>query len=155
MSNQRKEAASSIDAAHSTPIPAIQWIALGRRRSGLRPQTMGAGSNGGSKGKIGGPKIRAPRWNMRFGFHGTFETTRSAGQVIARAAEFRNGRSRILPCVMPCRSIRVRGVLGQMQAISIAAHVAGDDAMGHRFCADQFVAIHIGLVFLRIGFRER
>ena len=60
----------------------------------------------------------------------------------------------VLPAAS-CKLTRLRSVSPQMPFMLIGSHVPRDDALCHRFGVGEFVAVHIGLVFLRIGFRER
>ncbi len=62
----------------------------------------------------------------------------------------------------PLRSLRSKGSCrggggpaSGLPFMLIGSHVPCDDALSHRFGMGEFVAVYIGLVLLRIGFRER
>ena len=136
-------------------FPTIKGLAPRRRRSGLGPQPIRTGSDCGGQGKIGRPEIRTPRRNVRFGFERTPQGTRLAKQLVFdwRVSEgWKDGHGLVRRFL---RSIRLDSVLRQMPFMLIGSHVPRDDALSHRFGAGEFVAVYIGLVLLRIGFRER
>ena len=54
-----------------------------------------------------------------------------------------------------CKSTRLQSMSPQRPFMLIGSHVPRDDALSHRFGVREFVAVYIGLVLLRIGFRER
>ena len=55
----------------------------------------------------------------------------------------------------PVEAVRSDGVLSKIHFLPVGPHIAGNDALRHRFGAGQFIAIYIGLVLVRISLGKR
>jgi len=121
----------------------------------LRDPVLGSWVQSPARENIGRTQVGISGWNVRFRLDRPPKVPWSSERLIVRPAEVRKGgRALMRVRAAADRCIRSWRQLSQIHVL-LGSHIAGDDALRHRFGAGPFITIHIGLVLVRIGLGER